>query len=122
MTARLFRKILTDFTIGGRKLHTTANLSCVYQRDRRSGYKVVYDRPPPQQNLSILGRICEGYRQLKKELGIWVEEVKESLDPILMYRPNEVDVVWRFNGDPSSLDHWVLTCDSDYEEGYSSAK
>ncbi|XP_012219618.1 complex I intermediate-associated protein 30, mitochondrial [Linepithema humile] len=124
MTSRIFRRILTNFAIGRRKLHTTANLSCVYQRDRKSGYKVVYDKPPQEQNLSIFGRMCEGYRQFKEEFGILMDEVKEILkmDPIFIYRQNEIDVVWRFNGDPKSLDQWIVTCDSDYEEGFSTAK
>ncbi|XP_072763016.1 complex I intermediate-associated protein 30, mitochondrial [Anoplolepis gracilipes] len=124
MTARIFRKILTDFAIGRRRLHATANLASFHERNRRSDYKIVYDKPPPKQNLSIVGRLREGCRQIKEELGIWLEEMKETLrmDPILIYRSNEVDVVWRFNTDPKSLDQWVTTCDSDYQEGYSTAK
>jgi len=124
MNMRIFSKILVGFANGRRKLHTTPSLSCFLQRDRKSGYKTVYDRPPPEQNLSVLGRIREGYRQLKEELGILMEEVKEhfKMDPIFIYRSNEVDVVWRFKGDPKSLDQWVVTCDSDYNEGYSTVK
>lgn len=124
MNMRIFSKILTDFAIGRRKLHTTSSLSCFFQRDRKSGYKTVYDKPPPKQNLSIFGKIHEGYRQFKEEFHIWMEEVKEQLkmDPIIIYRTNEVDVVWRFKGDPKSLDQWVITCDSDYNEGFSTAK
>lgn len=120
---RIFSKILTDFAIGRRKLHTSS-LSCFLEQDRKSGYKTIYDRPPPEQNLSILGRIREGCRQFKEEFGILMEEVKENLrmDPTLVYRTNEVDVVWRFRGDPKSLDQWVITCDSDYNEGFSTAK
>lgn len=124
MNTRIFSRILTDFMVGRRSLHTTSSLSCFLQRDRKSGYKVVYDRPPPEQNLSVLGRIREGYRQFKEEFGILMEEVREQLrmDPIFIYRPNEVDVVWRFKGDPKSLAQWVTTCDSDYNEGYSTVK
>ncbi|GAB1865759.1 Probable complex I intermediate-associated protein 30, mitochondrial [Camponotus japonicus] len=123
MTTRIFRKILTDFAIGRRRLHVTANLSSFYESDRKSGYKIVYDRAPPEQNLSIIGRLREGCRQFKEEFGIWLEEMREHLkmDPTLIYRTNEVDVVWRFNRDPKSLDQWVITCDSDYEEGFSTA-
>lgn len=124
MTSRILRRILTNFAIGRRKLYTTANLSCFYQRDRKSGYKVVYDKPPEEPNLSIFSKISEGYRQFKEEFGILMDEIKEKLkmDPVILYRQNEVDVVWRFNGDPKSLDQWVVTCDSDYEEGFSTAK
>lgn len=124
MNVRIFSKILTDFAIGRRKLHTTSSLSCFLQRDRKSGYKTIYDKPPPEQHLSILGRIREGYQQFKQEFGLLIEEVKERLrmDPIIIYRQNEVDIVWRFKGDPKSLDQWVVTCDSDYNEGFSTAK
>ncbi|XP_011861947.1 PREDICTED: probable complex I intermediate-associated protein 30, mitochondrial [Vollenhovia emeryi] len=124
MNTRIFRRILTDFTIGRRKLHVTSRLPSLHEYDRKSGYKTVYDRPPPEQHLSVLGRIREGYRQLGEELGLLVEEVREKLrnDPIFIYRRNEIDVVWRFTGDPKSLDQWVVMCDSDYNEGFSTAK
>lgn len=124
MNTRIFRRILTDFTIGRRKLHTTAGLSNFYESNRKSGYKTIYDRPPPEQNLSILGRICEGYRQFREEFGVLMEEVRERLrmDPIVIYRQDEVDAVWRFKGNPKALDQWVITCDSDYNEGYSTVK
>lgn len=120
---RIFRRTLTYFAIGRRKLHVTAH-SSFYERDRRSGWKIVYDRPPEEQNLSLVGRFREGCQQLKEEFGIWLEEMKESMkmDPTIIYRTNEVDVVWRFNEDPKSLDQWVTTCDSDYEQGFSTAK
>lgn len=121
MSMRIFSKVLTDF--GKRRLHTTS-LSCFFERDRKSGYKTVYDKPPAKQDLSALGKVREGYRQFKEEFGLLVEEVREQLrmDPIFLYRTNEVDVVWRFKGDPKSLDQWVITCDSDYNEGFSTAK
>ncbi|KAG5318966.1 CIA30 protein, partial [Pseudoatta argentina] len=124
MNTRILSRILTDFAIGRRKLHMTSSLSCFYEPDRKSGYKKVYDRPSPEQNLSIFGKIREGYRQFKEEFGILMEEVKEKLrmDPIFTYRQNEVDVVWRFKGDLKSLNQWVITCDSDYNEGFSTVK
>lgn len=124
MTSRLFCKILTYCPLGRRRLHITTNLSDFYQKDRKSGYKVVYDRLEEPSKLSIFGRMREGYRQLKVELGIWMEEVREHLraDPTFIYRPDEIDIVWRFNGDPKSLYQWVITCDSDYNEGFSKAK
>ncbi|XP_012542034.1 complex I intermediate-associated protein 30, mitochondrial [Monomorium pharaonis] len=123
MSIRVFGRILTNFAIGRRKLHTTSTL-CFLERDRKSGYKRLYDKPPPVQDLNIFRRIREGYRQFKEEFGILMEEVKEQLrmDPIIIYRPNEIDVVWRFRGNPKALDQWVTTCDSDYNEGFSTAK
>ncbi|XP_020296479.1 complex I intermediate-associated protein 30, mitochondrial [Pseudomyrmex gracilis] len=112
------------FTIDKRQLHTTANLSCFYVRDRKYGYKK-YDKPPPEpEKLSVFGQMREGWRKLKEEFGLWIEEMKENYqtDPSLIYRRGEVDVVWRFKDDPKSLDQWIVTCDSDYNEGYSTAK
>lgn len=125
MIVRALKLILTDFTIGRRQLHTTASLSCLYVRDRKYGYKKIYDKLPPEpENLNIFGQMREGWRKFKKEFGLWIEEIKEvcQMDPILTYRRNEVDVVWRFKGDQKSLDQWIVTCDSDYNEGYSTAK
>jgi len=124
MTTRQFRKILTSYAIARRKLHTTAKSSCFYQINPKSGYDKKYDNLPPPQNFSIISQLRSGYQHLKREFGLWIEEVKETLrnDPILIYRPNEVDIVWQFKGDPEELKQWVLTCDSDYNEGFSTAK
>jgi len=46
-----------------------------------------------------------------------MQELLES-DPILDYRAGEVDVFWRFYDQPS-LDHWIVTSDSDHAEGFS---
>lgn len=124
MAAQIFRKALTNFVIGRRKLHVTANLSCFYEKDPKSGYKIIHDKPPPQQDLSIFDRMRLGYEQFKEEFGILLGELKEHfrMDPTFIYRPNEVDVIWRFKDNPNSLDQWVVTCDSDYEQGYSTCK
>ncbi|XP_011634495.1 complex I intermediate-associated protein 30, mitochondrial [Pogonomyrmex barbatus] len=123
MNRRIFSTLLTNF-VGKRKLHTTSNLLSFFEPDRKSGYKRVYDKPFLEPQLNVFGRICEGYRQFKEEFNILVEEIKETLkmDPIFVYRTNEVDIIWQFKGDPKSLDQWVTTCDSDYEEGFSTAK
>ncbi|KAL6254911.1 hypothetical protein P5V15_014253 [Pogonomyrmex californicus] len=123
MNRRIFSTLLTNF-VGKRKLHTTSNLLSFFEPDRKSGYKRVYDKPLLEPQLNVFGRICEGYRQFKEEFSILIEEIKETLkmDPIFVYRTNEVDIIWQFKGDPKSLDQWVTTCDSDYEEGFSTAK
>lgn len=121
MNTRILTKILKNAATGKRKFHIT-NLSNIYERDPKSGYKIVYDRPLIEQDLNVFQRIHKGYQQFKEEFSIFMKEIKEQMDPILLYRPNEVDVVWRFKGDPKSLDEWILTCDSDYEEGFSTAK
>lgn len=44
--------------------------------------------------------ILEGLKELRKEIKLWTEEVKEDFDsdPILCYRPGEVDIMWQFSG------------------------
>ncbi|KAG7200164.1 hypothetical protein KM043_000599 [Ampulex compressa] len=56
-------------------------------------------------------------------MGLWLDETIETLrmDPILIYRRNEVDVVWRFDKE-DSVNQFVVTSDSDYNQGYSTAK
>ena len=43
--------------------------------------------------------IIDGFKDLKEEFKLWKEEVKEKFetDPILIYRPNEIDIYCRFN-------------------------
>lgn len=44
--------------------------------------------------------ILDGLKELRSEMKLWSEEVKEKFegDPILCYRPGEVDVAWKFSG------------------------
>jgi NADH dehydrogenase [ubiquinone] 1 alpha subcomplex assembly factor 1 len=66
--------------------------------------------------------ILEGLKDLKEEIIMWKDEVKEKLetDPILIYRPNEIDVYCRFNT-IEEVEKWIVTSDSDHNEGYSRA-
>lgn len=124
MSTRMLTRILTNVVIGRRKFHTTANLSSLYEPDPKGGFKTVYDRPPDEPDQTFFEKLRHGYQVFKEQFGIFKEEVREHyrMDPISVFRPNEVDVVWQFKGDPKSLDQWVLTCDSDYEHGFSTAK
>nr|CAG4636314.1 EOG090X091L [Eubosmina coregoni]SVE69904.1 EOG090X091L [Eubosmina coregoni] len=68
-------------------------------------------------------RIRLGLKQLKKEIKIWTEEVKDTFefDPIMsLPMPGEVDKVWTFNNE-TNFDNWVVTSDSDHKEGYSTS-
>jgi NADH dehydrogenase [ubiquinone] 1 alpha subcomplex assembly factor 1 len=44
--------------------------------------------------------VLEGLQDLKEEIKLWKEEVKEKLDsdPVVVFRPNEIDPVFRFKG------------------------
>lgn len=44
--------------------------------------------------------IIDGLKDLKEEIKVWKEEVKEKLesDVVMVYRPNEIDVYCQFRG------------------------
>ncbi|CAO1441096.1 unnamed protein product [Diamesa hyperborea] len=66
--------------------------------------------------------IIDGLQELKQEIALWKEEIKEKFesDPILVFRPGEIDVSWKFS-EQSDIDKWVTTADSDHGEGTSTA-
>lgn len=74
--------------------HTTAVNTTFWEREKKSGYT------KKQPILPSKTMILEGLQELKKEINIWKEEVKEKFegDPILVYRPGEVDLAWKFSG------------------------
>ncbi|CAD6994449.1 unnamed protein product [Ceratitis capitata] len=98
-------------------IHTTAIRSTFWEKEKKSGYNTKITLPSRKE------LIVEGLRELKEEIKLWKEEMKEKLesDPILVYRPGEVDVVFNFKED-NALDRWVVTTDADHREGKSIAK
>lgn len=98
-----------------RKFRTSAALHEFWEKDPKGGYK---DTRPP---LSFKERMRLGLSELKNEIALWKEEVKDAIDfdPPRVFRRGEVDVLWQFT-DQSSLDKWVVTADADHGEGKSS--
>ncbi|KAJ9591572.1 hypothetical protein L9F63_001926 [Diploptera punctata] len=96
--------------------HTSA-ASWFWERDPKGGY--LRDKPKPSRK----DLIRDGLKELKTEIKLWKEEVKEHLrgDPILAYRRGEIDIQWQFNT-PESLAKWVTTSDSDHNEGHSTCE
>lgn len=94
---------------------TSVVLESFYEHDEKGGYKDKRPKPSTKQ------LIREGFKELKHEIALWKEEVKERFecDPLVFYRPGETDIVWKF-GNEESLQRWVVTCDSDHNEGHSS--
>lgn len=43
--------------------------------------------------------------------------ILETADAIAVFRPGETDVAWRFKNE--SLENWIVTADSDHNQGYS---
>ncbi|KAF7412267.1 hypothetical protein HZH66_001163 [Vespula vulgaris] len=90
----LTRVVLFNRPIVKNTIYPSYRLVHAYQRDQRSNYPKVYDRRPENKKLNLL-------QQAKKD---------------------EIDIVWDFNGNEKSLDSWLIVCDSDYNEGYSTCK
>ncbi|XP_072385922.1 complex I intermediate-associated protein 30, mitochondrial [Diabrotica undecimpunctata] len=99
-----------------RTFHISPILNAFWERDDKGGYRNKDNMPP------LKDRLREGLHELKDEIKLWTQEVKERFedDPILIFRPGEVDVKWRF-GNEQSLKNWNITSDSDNREGYSKA-
>ncbi|XP_043274318.1 complex I intermediate-associated protein 30, mitochondrial [Venturia canescens] len=104
-----------------RTICTTSERSFFFESDDKKGYPRLSD--VRDEAKTPWQKMCQGWKILLEELALWKEEVKDYLhfDPITILREGEVDVQWRFEGDPSILDQWVVTADSDYGEGNSTA-
>lgn len=120
MTLRLLRSF--NIKYHWRSFHTTGKLSNFYESDRKSGYPHISDyKIEPKGQIQ---RIREGWQFLKEELALAKEELFEKLrmDPVWLIPPGEVDVHWKFDGDPKTLNKFIVTSDSDMLEGHSFAK
>lgn len=96
--------------------HTTSVCRTFWEREKKSGYKTSLPEPSKKQ------MILDGLKELKSEIHLWKEEMKEKFesDPLLVFRPGETDIVFTFK-DKSSLDKWTVTTDMDHNEGKSTA-
>lgn len=77
-----------------RTIYTTAVNETFWEREKKSGYA---------KKLPILpskAMILDGLKELKSEIKLWTEEVKEKFDsdPIMVFRPGEIDIAWKFSG------------------------
>lgn len=98
-------------------INTTAVNHLFYEKSKKGDYE-----QHSASKVSKKQHILNGLKQLKDEIKLWQEEVKEHLkmDPILIYRPGEVDIAFRFNN-KESLEKWVVSSDSDHNQGFSTA-
>lgn len=94
---------------------TCAVREFLWERNDKGGY---VDRRTKPSHTQL---IRDGFKELKYEIALWKQEMKEKFenDPLYVYRPGETDIVWSF-GHKESLDKWLTTCDADHNEGYSS--
>ena len=97
-------------------IHTTLANQTFFERDKKSGYRTSI--PVTKKKL-----ILDGLKELKSEIKLWKEEMREKFesDPIVVFRPGEIDVVYKFSK-PEDLGNWVVATDKDHNEGYSTAK
>lgn len=95
--------------------HLSRVCNTFFERDEKGGYVDTTRKKP-----TTVQAIRDGFKELKKEVALWSEEVKEHFeaDPTIAFRPGETDVIWKF-GNPNSLNAWNVTSDSDHNEGYS---
>ncbi|KAL2724710.1 hypothetical protein V1477_018571 [Vespula maculifrons] len=119
----LTRVILFNRPVVKNTIYPSYRLVHAYQQDQRSNYPKVYDRRPENKKLNLLQQAKKGYFHLKEELALLKKETKELIKGKDFFRPSdEIDIVWDFNGNEKSLDSWLIVCDSDYNEGYSTCK
>lgn len=98
--------------------HTSSINRGFWEKEKKSGYsKRETIKFPNKKEL-----IVEGFKELKSEIALWKEEVSEKLrmDPIVVYRPGEVDIVYDFQ-ENKDIEKWVISADSDHNEGKSKA-
>lgn len=114
IVSRIFLKTLRC-TNSYKEFHKSSIVSTFWERHEKGGYQD--DRPEP----SNIKKIRDGLKELKSEIKLWSEEVKEHFesDPVMIFRPGETDVAWKFDSE-NSLNQWIVTSDKDNNEGYSS--
>ena len=68
-----------------RGFHTTLVQTTFWERDKKGGYNRHLKLPSKKQ------MILDGFKELKGEIRMWREEMKETLasDPILVFRPGK---------------------------------
>jgi NADH dehydrogenase [ubiquinone] 1 alpha subcomplex assembly factor 1 len=76
-----------------RTIHTTSVNTTFWEKEKKSGYGKKYPYFSKQMML-------DGFKQLGEEIKLWKEEMKEKIesDPLIVARPGETDIAWRFTG------------------------
>ncbi|XP_033217870.1 complex I intermediate-associated protein 30, mitochondrial [Belonocnema kinseyi] len=128
----IFRALLSSTVKNARKsIHTTAGYKVpdVWQPNKKGG---TYNREQDEkkspeeeewEEQSFGEKIKGEWSMIKKEFAKFKDEWKENLKgPVVIFRKGEVDVIWRFSEDKECLNNWIVSTDSDNNEGYSTAK
>ena len=119
LSSLLTRQIILTYC---RSIYTTKNRRFFHENDNKGGYPRKSELKPEWG--STLNQMRGGFKYVVEEASMFWEEVKEwaRMDPTLYIRTGEVDARWEFNGDPEILEKWIVTTDSDYGEGNSTAR
>ena len=87
----------------------------LYVKDKKGGYKTEIKK----DNKEL---VKLGYEAIKKGIPEFKEEIVESFKGDALYPGchGDYEIFWKFDG-AESLKNWVVTADSDHNEGYSKA-
>ena len=98
-----------------RHIHVTSLTSNFWEPDRKGGYKTKIKKPSKEL-------VTEGLKEMKGELSKLKEEflTKIRCDNLEMIMHGDYEVVWKFSSD-DVINSWVVTADSDHNEGSSKA-
>ncbi|CAN7937227.1 unnamed protein product [Ixodes hexagonus] len=111
-------------TATGRRLTAAGTSTLTFRRTcfYKSSRKEDYERPEIPNTTPYAVRIREGLRDLKTEFGLLKDEWVEKLrcDPKYYYHGDN-QVLWKFDSAKTVAD-WLVTADSDNNEGYSTAR
>ncbi|KAH0568051.1 complex I intermediate-associated protein 30, mitochondrial [Cotesia glomerata] len=123
MTTHLIRSLNVIKKLNCKKFHTTCKVNNFYETNRKGGFPFLYDPKREEEPTTTVGEVKKACTDFIHELKLLKEETKENfrMDPPLCQRPGEVDIQWRFNGDPDEIYKWTVTSDKDYNLGYSTA-
>lgn len=123
MTSRILRTSLSNSVIGKKEFHASSNLASVMEFDKKGGYPKIYDRSPKESKQSLVQKVVNGFKIFRNELKLLFNEVRENLSPDSLWPVEGGDskIIWRFNESPEACHKWVVTSDSDYNQGYSKA-
>ncbi|XP_059475334.1 complex I intermediate-associated protein 30, mitochondrial [Neocloeon triangulifer] len=99
--------------------HSSSVSRAIYEKDDKGGFRKDGDLKFPSRTEMIR----DGFKQLKTEIMLWKDEVKEklSMDPLAFARKGEVDCLWDFK-DPETLKKFQLASDKDHNHGYSTCE
>lgn len=117
MLKRILLAANRGYPTPNRPFFTSPIHNLFYEKSKKGNYE-----KNTAEKVSKKQLILDGLKLLKQEIQMWKEETIEKLkmDPVVIYRPGEIDVAFKFHSE-SDLKNWVVSADSDHNEGSSKA-